>query len=266
MIAQERLLGAACPILACAVLNHVDFCMRDCSTFPCDNFSSGPYPYSREFLSMQKRRRKENLPARAPYGGVVTVPGFYWDDLIKMNLVSLCEASEAIPDPPSGLVLKALNLDIRIDMAKRCLQVNQKDGWKSFDDPYLELMTLVYLLNVKHNGVQGEMVGVQDLKDAHFFQGPHALRKNSILARFGEHPEELKLAGERLGGSILDIADAAICLRPFPKIPIYYVLWTGDEEFSANLSILFDKSIERHLSADAIWGVVAWVSDTLINA
>jgi hypothetical protein len=52
---------------------------------------------------------------------------------------------------------------------------------------------------------------------------------------------------------------------PFPKIPLYYVLWAGDEEFEASLSILFDKSIERHLSADAIWGVVAWVSDALVN-
>jgi hypothetical protein len=150
-------------------------------------------------------------------------------------------------------------------MGERCLQLKENDVWESADDPYLELMTLVYLLNVKHSSIQGEIIGVQDLKDAHFFQGPHAIQKAPLVARFGEHPEELKKASKRLGGSILDMADAAICLMPFPKIPIYYVLWAGDQEFTANLSILFDKSIEKHLSADAIWGIVAWVTDTLIN-
>ncbi len=266
MKAQERLLGAACPMLACTVLKHIDFCLRDCSLFPCDNFSSGPYPYSKGFLNMQERRRKESLPARAPYGGVATVPSFYWDDLRKKTPDLICEASGAVFDPPDGLILRALSEDIRIDMGKKCLQRKKTGAWESVNDPYLELMTLVYLLNVKHIGIQNELVSVKDLKDAHIIQGPHALKKTPLLARFGEHPEDLKKVGERLDGSLLEMADVTICVKPFPKIPVYYVLWVGDEEFPANLSVLFDKSIERHLSADAIWGVVAWVSDALINA
>ena len=62
------------------------------------------------------------------------------------------------------------------------------------------------------------------------------------------------------------MADAAVCLKPFPKIPVYYILYAGDEEFPAKLSVLFDRSIERHLSADAIWGLVGLVSDALLNA
>ncbi len=62
----------------------------------------------------------------------------------------------------------------------------------------------------------------------------------------------------------MDLADAAYRLTPLPKIPLYYLLWEGDEEFKPNLSILFDRSIERHLSADAIWGLVILVSDALL--
>ena len=60
------------------------------------------------------------------------------------------------------------------------------------------------------------------------------------------------------------MADAAFRFLPFPKIPLYYLLWDGDDEFAADLNILFDRSIEQHFNADAIWGLVNLVSDMLL--
>jgi hypothetical protein len=85
------------------------------------------------------------------------------------------------------------------------------------------------------------------------------------LNRYGNDLAAFKSASEILGGEELDIADASFKFSPFPKVPLYYLLWEGDEEFSARLSVLFDKSIERHLSADAIYGVVRLVSDALVK-
>jgi hypothetical protein len=34
------------------------------------------------------------------------------------------------------------------------------------------------------------------------------------------------------------------------------VLWQGDKEYSARLSVLFDASIGQHLPLDAIYGLV----------
>ncbi|MBI9082590.1 MAG: DUF3795 domain-containing protein [Desulfobacterales bacterium] len=63
---QEQLLGAPCPVLACAVLKGVDFCLRDCAEFPCENFTAGPYPFGDGYLKMQTRRRQSPVPARTP--------------------------------------------------------------------------------------------------------------------------------------------------------------------------------------------------------
>lgn len=52
---QERL-GFRCPVLACAVSRGVDYCSRDCREFPCTRYESGPYPLSRLFLQMYRRR------------------------------------------------------------------------------------------------------------------------------------------------------------------------------------------------------------------
>jgi hypothetical protein len=214
---------------------------------------------------MQKRRRKEDLKARAPYGGNVTVPVEFWDDLAQKDLAILCEAAEAEYDAPSGVVMRFLHEEMRVDVEQKCLYHRVGDQWELWEHPYLELMALAYLLQVTHSSFKSQMVGVMDLKDAHFYQGPHTIETAPLVKRYGNDPQGFKAAAKQLGGTPLDMADAALCLKPFPKIPVYYVLWAGDEEFPAKLSVLFDRSIELHLSADAIWGLVGLVSDALLN-
>ena len=100
------------------------------------------------------------------------------------------------------------------------------------------------------------MVGVKDLKEGQFFAGPHELRAAPLLERFGDHPEGFRRAGLALGGHQLEMADAAFRLFPFPRVPLYFLLWTGDDEFQPRLQVLFDRSIEFVLPADAIWALV----------
>ena len=265
--AQNRLLGAPCPILECARLNRVDYCLRDCSQFPCDNFSRGPYPFSQEYLNMQNRRRTESLPATSPSGLSVTVQDEHWEDLAAMSMDAMARAASADLEPPDALILSVLGEPIRLDTRRRRIEHRVKNAWQQMDDSLLCLVLVVYLLNAWPTGLSGDRVSVKDLKSAHFFQGPHTLRTDHLVTRFGCAPEAFLEAAARYGGQSIDAgADAAVRLMALPKIPLYYLLWVEDEEFSASISILFDRSIEDHLQADAIWGLVNMVSDRLIMA
>jgi len=265
LAAQKKLLGAPCAILACAVLNKVAYCMRDCDAFPCENFGEGAYPFSQGYLEMQQRRRSEKQTTRAPYGDAVVVPADYWQQLQAADLRELCPRAAVMPDGEGGLLVTAFNEEIRVDLKTREIQKGGPGLWRPTVDPFLELMLLVYLLNAADHPFANEMVGALDLKDAQFFQGPHELKTDRLIAKFGDHPELLLAAGEALGGNSQQLADAAICVRPFPKIPVYYLLWRADAEFPAKVSILFDRSIEAHLPADAIWGIVSVTTDKLLN-
>ena len=262
--AQKRLFGYPCPILACAQMNHVQFCLRDCQSFPCENFKAGPYPFSESYLNMQERRRKQKPPARTPRGDLIKVPPEYWDDLKKKDTAKLCDLSLATLHLPEGVLIRFLNDDVLVDIENRCLWRLKPGQREKIDHSLLELVVLVYLLNVAPDLLSREMISANDLKDAHFFQGPHALKIAPLLERYGRDLAGFKKASESLGGEPLDLADAAYKLKPLPKIPLYYLLWEGDEEFQPNLSILFDRSIESHLSADAIWGLVNLVSAELL--
>jgi len=215
---------------------------------------------------MQERRRNQAGQPLDPTKEKIKVPGEYWEDLKHKDLATVCRNALATDHEPEGPVLGFMGETILIDVHKSVLKINRRGMWENLSYPLLELLSLVYLLNAVPEGVSNEMVSVQQLKTSHFFQGPHQLNIDPLIRRFGNDVEGFKEAALKIGGEPQNLADAGFKIVTFPKVPLYYLLWRGDEEFNPRLSVLFDRSIEKHLSADAIWGLVCLVSDALLKA
>ena len=266
MAVQEELLGAACPILACASKKGVQHCMKDCNDFPCGRLKDGPYPFSHGYLEMQERRWNRKREAQEGWvRGKVTVPSEYWQALVRRDMREVSSLALVSEMPPKGWIIPFLNGSILVDRQTRCIFQEQSGSWEFVDNPALELLCLVYLLNAGPATLSGDRVGVLDLKTAHYFKGPHEINVAPLLSSYGNDPEGFRTAADALGGASIAMGDAAYRFLPFPKVPLYYVLWLGDREFSANFSILFDRSIEDHLNADAILGLVDLVSHLLCH-
>jgi hypothetical protein len=110
-----------------------------------------------------------------------------------------------------------------------------------------------------------DIVGVKDLKEAHFFQGPHALRTEPLIRRYGADLTGFSRMAEYLEGQPRDMADIAYRLLPFPRVPLYYLLWQGDDEFGPRVTVLLDRPIENALAADAIWALINRVTTSLLE-
>jgi len=214
---------------------------------------------------MHERRKKENPPVKVPGGAVVSVPSMFWEALAEKPIDLICENSLARKVSDAKLAVRFLSQEIIIDMKERSLWMETESKKEKIDDILLELMVVVYLNNATHFSICNEMISVSDLSDAHFFQGPHELRTDAVLKRYGNDIDGFIESAVHLGGQPIDAGDSGFMLLPFPKIPLYYVLWQGDEEFKPHLSVLFDRSIERHLAADGIWGTVGLVSNALVK-
>jgi hypothetical protein len=265
--AQQRILGSPCPILACARMNRIAFCLRDCASFPCNHFKAGPYPFSQGFLAMQERRRSLPPPAYAPDGSHLEVAAEHWDRLKQEDRLLLSARTQFQPTSDGQLVFKFLNREVMVDPQSGCLRRPSGSGWERVEDPLLELVSVLYLANVKDVYPLGrDIVGPKDLKEGHFFQGPHELRIAPLVERYGRDARGFRQAALKLDGELLDMADVAARLKPFPRLHLYYLLWEADDEFPARISVLFDRSIENVLAADAIWGLVTRVSAELLEA
>ncbi|MCB2148311.1 MAG: DUF3786 domain-containing protein [Deltaproteobacteria bacterium] len=265
--AQKRAFGHPCSILECARLNHIDYCPRDCPSFPCDNFTGSNYPYGKGFLDMQQRRRSQGPPAVDPSGRRIEIDPSWWDVLADRDIGQVANFTLTDIDAGSGhLRFRFLNRQILVDTRRRCLMEKRAKGWEKLVLPLLELTVLDYLNRVNHLHPLGrEMVGAEDLADAAYFSGRNRLRTAALLTRYSEDSNGFTTAGRHLGGRIEQMGDAAIRLNPFPRIPVYYLLWQGNDEFPPRISILFDRSIESVLASPAIWCLVTLCSHHLLR-
>ena len=214
---------------------------------------------------MQDRKRNEISETKAPTGEKINVPHQYWEDLKNEDLIRLCRQLHVVAIPPNSFILSSLGREILVDKTEGCLKSRKSGSWERIDHPLLELLVLVYTLKAGPDSIKDEIIGVQELKDSHFFQGPHEFRLEPLLARYGFDPKGFKDAAEFLGGQPINLADISYRIPAFPKVPLYYLFWEGDEEFEPRITVLFDRSVEKHLSADAIWGLVNLVSDALLK-
>lgn len=265
LAAQKHLFGSACPILECACLNHVDHCMRDCSLFPCENYKMGPYPFSSGFLDMQKRRLSQNPPAITPQGKAIVIPEEYWTNLVQRDINTLCNFTLSEP-AENGITFPFLNLNVMIDFSERCLKKDNQGQWERLNDPLLELITLLYFNRVNALHSKGRrLVSTHDLKEGHFFKGPHALNLGPLVQRYQDNLADFAQAAETLKAEKVGMADASFVFKPYPRIPIYYLMWNKDNEFKAEADVLFDMSIEHYLDAAGIWGLVNLVTRCILQ-
>lgn len=203
--------------------------------------------------------------AKFPCGDVFKVPTQYWDALEQRDVAMLCKNALGTRCPPNNILLPFLREELLVDRTLRRLCRLNHGRWEQVDHSLLETLCLVYLVSVGPESLSHDMVSVHDLRHAQFFKGPHELKTLPLLERYGTDLDGFARAAERLGGKPLELADSAYRVLSFPKVPIFYLLWKGDDEFESSLSILFDRSIEHHLSADAIWGLTNLVSDILLT-
>jgi len=130
----------------------------------------------------------------------------------------------------------------------------------------LYLVLVAYLLGAQSLALSGRMVTGAELRGgSFFFRGHHALFTEPLERRFGSDPKGFIGAGLRLGGAQTGFGDASFRLWPLPRIPLGYILWSADDEFSARVGVVFDASVVEHLALDVIWALVNEVGRALLN-
>ncbi len=194
---------------------------------------------------------------------------FYWEKLSNLHPTDVCNRTEAIYNPTrEGFVLPVYHLRYLIlPKSKKILRLEWNDQPVEEElPPFFYLMVLVYLTEAKEIKPTHTWISEKDLKGgATFFRGPHSLQLEELVNLFGRNPEAFLNAGRKLGGSEILYGDKGFSLEVFPKIPLAYILWKGDEEFPPRIGVLFDSTIEFHLALDVIWCMVAETNRRLVR-
>jgi hypothetical protein len=194
----------------------------------------------------------------------------YWDELARLNPETVCIRTMAdYQVRQRGYTLPVLNQNYLVLPHQREIRRLVEGGTSKGEDLTTEftLIVLFYLLKTKNIPLERKWISEKDLLGGEtFFRGPHALSVDLIEKKYGDNPEGFIEAGKALGGTPVRFGDKSIAMDVFPRIPIVYILWMGDEEFPSKAGILFDASIGSHFTLDIIWVMVHEVSKRLVEA
>ncbi len=128
------------------------------------------------------------------------------------------------------------------------------------------ILLLHYLIRADGNPLTGKWVAYKDIPGGLLYAGVFARRVTEPLQRrFGKSAKSFREAGIKLGGAAAEFGNASFILRAFPRVPLQYVLWEGDEEFPSSVQLLFDASVDHYLALEDMVVLGQVTTGRLIN-
>jgi hypothetical protein len=116
-----------------------------------------------------------------------------------------------------------------------------------------KILILHYLSQAKGTPLTNKIISYKELPEgSNYFPTFSKRTIKPILDHFGKEPERLVDVAAKFGGHKVDYGDVAVTINAFPRVPITFVLWKGDEDFPPEGNILFDSTIPDYLSTEDI--------------
>jgi hypothetical protein len=179
----------------------------------------------------------------------------FFKELEKMDPDEVCRRSLADFDPAKGMYcVTAFGEPCEVyPRTKVVCHAKNREAALSLE---LGLVVVFYLLGAKEIPTEKRWVSEHSIPGgALFFRGPHRVRNDAIVERFGDDVKGFQEVCSTLGGEPLSMGDAAFRFQVLPRIPLAVVLWYGDEEFEASAKLLMDSTIRHHLPLDVIYAM-----------
>ena len=136
-----------------------------------------------------------------------------------------------------------------------------RSGLKKRDDTKLTRLEQVFLYNHLAQGgsrePSGTWKGFQELPNT--VSKVKSMREHvekPLIERFSGDLKALKTCGQSLGAidttEAFGSAEAALLFHPLPRVPVLLVFWDREEEFEAEVRLLFDETVTEHLDIESI--------------
>jgi hypothetical protein len=191
------------------------------------------------------------------------LPPQLWEDLAARPPAEAAQATGAAWDG-QGYTISMLGREHRLELASRRVYLTADPEHNlSYQSGLVLISTLIRSLGVPP---AGRMVTAAELPGgAQFFQGPHAINDEALTQRFGHDPGALLGAARALGGDSFEAGDQGVRLPGLPMIPLYALIWAGDEEFAPRAVVGMDANAHYHLALDGIWALSNLMVQRLIK-
>jgi len=200
----------------------------------------------------------EEIESRGLYVDPSKVDPLLWETLRQSDPQVISSNAQVRYDSSlAAYVIPFLDVELLCFPERESMEIRDSNCCHKLNFEFY-LITLHYLLEAQQQGLTGNWIGEKDIPGGElFFRGHHKFSTERLVEFFGGRPDLFSAASEKLNGIKVKMGDSAYRFWPFPRIPVLFVLWEGDEEFEPSLQIRFDGSINLQLQKlDAVWAMV----------
>jgi hypothetical protein len=182
-----------------------------------------------------------------------------WDLLQGLDHSVVCKNASVAFDQNSGsYIVPSFCYDFYVNTTDRTIKSPATPGehiLKKYDYFFVH-SCLWYLIYVRDIPLSLKLIQPVNLKGGDvFFRGSHALPLENLAQRYGNDKAAFLKKGEEICGALQSYGDASLKLFPFPKIPVFLILWLKDEEYPPRADLLFDSTCEAQVPLDIIWSI-----------
>lgn len=172
------------------------------------------------------------------------------EQLVSMDIEEICGKTGAQRMDSNKIIIKYLNQPYLITLPDVEISLRDSEEEAPLKD---RILILHYLTLAKDTPATNRLITFKQLPGgASYFPAFSQRAIKPLLNHFGKEPELLTDAAAKLGGYKANYGDVAITINAFPRIPITFALWRGDDEFPPRGGIMFDASISAYLSTEDI--------------
>jgi len=172
------------------------------------------------------------------------------EQLARIDIEQQCRKSGAQYVDRNRVIIEYLNRSYLIALPNIEISLRDSEEEAPLKD---RILILHYLTLAKGTPATNRLITFKQLPGgASYFPAFSQRAIKPLLNHFGKEPELLTDAAAKLGGYKANYGDVAITINAFPRVPITFALWRGDDEFPPRGGIMFDASISAYLSTEDI--------------
>ncbi|MEN8614127.1 DUF3786 domain-containing protein [Dehalogenimonas sp. THU2] len=172
-----------------------------------------------------------------------------FDRLKSSDLGGICRCSRATRRSGNIIGIRFLDREYTVDIDRQT--ITSETGIPGITD---SLVILHYLVTATdEQRYAPHPITFKELQDGRSYYPTFFKRAIApVIERFGSSPDALIAAAEKYCGRPTSQGDVSVRFKVFPHVNLTWVLWSGDEEFPADGTVIFDATVSNFLPIEDI--------------
>lgn len=190
-----------------------------------------------------------------------------FNKLVNSNLKTIALNTESILMPEKKIKLYFYNEIVVVDcLNKQVIKYNSKYNSNITKiDSFSSSLILHFLITANNKPLSGSWISYRELPDGLFYASTIPAVLAPLIKKYENNGLDFIKKIISLGGKKEENFKNAAIIFPFKKFPILFILEEKDEEFEANIKVLFDKNSSYFMKTDIIKTLLVYTVKKLLS-